>query len=185
MARAPTFVAGHSNAVTGAEEFTRALRATDRNLAREFGQAGRAIGQMITTDQKEQASAYSRQAAAASKAISILSMNTAGSKGGLVLRLSNARVPFALGAEFGARQFPQFPPWKGNQWKGVPEGIGYFFHPPIADNLDEAMDLYMQAVQTAGRKAGIDINNGPRGASAFDIGLGQAAQSGFAPSFMV
>lgn len=170
MARSPAFVAGHSNAVTGAEEFARALKETDRNLSREFSKANRSIGTKISAAQKSEASAYSKQAAAASAAISITTM-----RGGLAMRLSSGKVPFALGAEFGAKKYPQFPSWRGNQWSGLPEGIGYWFHPGIADNYDEALDLYMQAVHDAGNRAGLDITNGPRAATAFDIVSQQAS----------
>lgn len=176
--RGPAMVAGHSSAVTGAEQFSRALRETDRGLARELGQAGRAIGKRVVTVQKGKANLYSRQAAAAAKAISIQSTNTFSSKGGISLRLSSKRG-FEFGAEFGARRYPQFPPWKGNQFQNgdFPDGIGYFFHPGIADQQDEILDLYMEAVRDAAKKAGIDMSSGPRAATAADVIGGQISQA--------
>lgn len=49
--------------------------------------------------------------------------------------------PEAKGAEFGALQFPQFKPWRGDG-----DGAGYFFTPSIRDTEDEVDQAYYDAV---------------------------------------
>lgn len=155
--------AGGSTALVGADDFQAALRRMDRNLYNEFRRAKYAIGKLVTGRQKQAATAYSRQAAAAAKAIAVAQIG-----GGVGVSLRSSVVPFAAGAEFGAKQYPQFPSWTGNQWTGMPEGVGYWFHPAIVQSQDEVLDLYMQATADAARKAGLDVSGTPRTANAFE-----------------
>ena len=57
------------------------------------------------------------------------------------VRLGGARYPFALGAEFGALQYPQFKPWKGNG-----PDAGYFLYPTIRGMQNEIRDTYLDLV---------------------------------------
>jgi hypothetical protein len=72
------------------------------------------------------------------------------------VRLGKAGVAwgFALGAEYGARAYPQFPAWRGNQWTdegGV--GVGYFLHPAIRESGDGLLDLYDRELAALTRRA--------------------------------
>jgi len=51
-------------------------------------------------------------------------------------------LPFAMGAEFGAIQYGQFPEWRGNK-----DDAGYFFWPAIRNFRDDDMlDLWVREV---------------------------------------
>ena len=162
MAKAANFGEA-GNAVVGADEFARALRKMDRDLYREMTQANRAIGTMVVKRGRAKAASYSSQAKKASG-----SMRVASARSGINLSLGGGRWPYALGAEFGALQYAQFPQWRGNQYVSWDDGVGYFFHPAIRESQEEVLDLYMQAVADAARKAGIDLNT-PRSAGVTDV----------------
>lgn len=53
---------------------------------------------------------------------------------------------WALGAEFGAKQYPQFQPWQGNQFDVVGGGPGYVVHPTIRKNLEGIEKRYEHIV---------------------------------------
>lgn len=167
MARAQ-FVTG-STAMVGTDDFNAALRRMNRNLYNEFRRARSAIARTVVAQQKSKANAYSRQAAAAAAAIAVTAVG-----GGVGVSLKKSKVPFALGAEFGAKQYPQFPGWTGNQWSGNPEGVGYWFHPGIVESQAEVLDLYMAAVNSAASKAGIDVSGTPTRAGVLGNALTQS-----------
>lgn len=64
-----------------------------------------------------------------------------------VLLGDNGRYAFALGAEFGARQYRQFPPWRGNQWNSWGGGPGYFLHPAIREVGEDVLDEYWESIR--------------------------------------
>lgn len=58
---------------------------------------------------------------------------------GAGLKLAASKSPTILGAEYGSKQWSQFPPWRGNQFtdkKG--SGVGYMMHPAMRDYLPTA-----------------------------------------------
>lgn len=59
----------------------------------------------------------------------------------------NGRYAFARGAEWGARQYKQFPPWRGNQWKSWGGGPGYFLHPAIREVGQDVLDQYWESIR--------------------------------------
>lgn len=69
--------------------------------------------------------------------------------------IGSAKEPWALGAEFGAKRFPQFQRWNGNQWRdsngdkwaGADPNVGYFLHPAIDQTRDEFLAAYDEQVQ--------------------------------------
>lgn len=68
--------------------------------------------------------------------------------------LNAGRVPDAFGQEFGAKQFPQFQPWRGNQWNpDTDRGPGYVLHPTIRAArpriIEEYADRLMDAMAAA------------------------------------
>ncbi len=65
--------------------------------------------------------------------------------------VGSARVPWALGQEFGGGRRAttrQFPPWRGNG-----EGAGYFLWPTIRENREEMLEAADAAVSEVLRKA--------------------------------
>jgi hypothetical protein len=163
MAAAQFFQEG-STAVQGTEEFGAALGRMSRGLKSSFQRRNREIGGVVVAAAQQRAASYSLQAARAAAAISATA-----ARSGVAVRISSAKVPFALGAEFGARQYPQFPPWTGNQWTTLPTNVGYFFHPAIIETRDAVNSLYMQAVADAASAAGLTMDNTPRAAGILDV----------------
>ena len=164
----PSFTAGHSTALNGVAEFSRKLRMMDPLVKRGLDRKNREIGKMVIERGKGKAEHYSRQAAAASAA-----MSATAAGGGVGIRLSKAKVPFAFGAEFGAKKWPQFPRWRGNQFTNALEGIGYFMHPAIRESMPEVVEQYYEAVEEAGRAVGIPVHLSAFGAgNLFDIARG-------------
>ncbi len=64
-----------------------------------------------------------------------------------VLLGDNSRYAFARGAEWGARQFKQFPSWRGNQWQSWGGGPGYFLHPAIREVGETVLDKYWESIR--------------------------------------
>ena len=54
---------------------------------------------------------------------------------GAGIRLAASRSPTVLGAEYGAKQYPQFPQWRGNQFNPSASGVGYMMHPALREYL--------------------------------------------------
>lgn len=158
---ASPIVSGTTQAVTGVDEFARALRKMSPAIRRELDKRNRAIGGRVVEKAKGRASGVSRQAAAASQ-----SLRATAARGGVAIQLRNARG-FELGAEFGAKKYPQFPPWRGNQWSGVPDGVGYFMHPTIREEVPTVTDEYLAAAQAAAAQVGLRMV--PQRAGALDI----------------
>src|SRR4051812_36049016 len=131
----PQAIGGTTQAVTGATEFAAALRRMAPEVKRQFDRQNRTIGKLVIERAQARAQSVGKQAAAASR-----SMRATASGGGVGIRLGSG-VPFALGAEFGAKQYPQFMPWRGNQWTVEPGSVGYFMHPTIRDMVPEITGL--------------------------------------------
>lgn len=71
-------------------------------------------------------------------------------------------MPFAFGAEFGAKKYRQFQPWRGNQWvtgDGPAAGVGYFLYPAIREQRAEVERIYMGSMLRLMRQAGFRIND--------------------------
>jgi hypothetical protein len=71
-------------------------------------------------------------------------------------------MPFAFGAEFGAKRYPQFQPWRGNQWvagEGPATGVGYFLYPAIRERRAEVERIYMANMMRLMRQAGFHVSD--------------------------
>ena len=56
------------------------------------------------------------------------------------IRLAASKSPTVLGAEYGAKQYPQFPTWRGNQFNPSASGVGYMMHPALREYLPKGED---------------------------------------------
>ena len=64
--------------------------------------------------------------------------------------LAAKKVPTALGAEYGAKQYRQFPEWKGNQFTNpARDRIGYMIHPALREYLPLAEKQITDAIDDA------------------------------------
>lgn len=65
----------------------------------------------------------------------------------------NKRYAFARGAEWGAKQYKQFPPWRGNQWEGWEGGPGYFLHPAVREVGTTVIEEYWASIRALRSRA--------------------------------
>ena len=70
-----------------------------------------------------------------------------------VLLGDNRRYAFARGAEWGARAYKQFPPWRGNQWMSWGGGPGYFLHPAIREVGTRVVEEYWNSIRVLAERA--------------------------------
>jgi len=73
-------------------------------------------------------------------------------KAGKGIEIDSRRSPTALGAEFGAHRWRQFPSWKGNELGPGDRiqnlAIGYMFHPALRDFIKPGERRLVDDVQT-------------------------------------
>jgi hypothetical protein len=76
------------------------------------------------------------------------------SKAAVVIIGGLATTEWALGAEFGSKQYPQFQPWEGNAWTDPGSlGVGYAVHPTIDAQFPKIQDEYLTEMYEAVRRA--------------------------------
>lgn len=129
-------------------EGVREARSSLDQLGQEAGDNAGKVSDDLAKDlrSKAQRRAHSVGGVAA-KAAPALAVES-GQGTGAALALDGTAYPYALGAEFGARRYPQFKAWRG------PEG-GYFVYPTIADNEQQIVDAYDDGMDDSIRKAGL------------------------------
>lgn len=129
--------------VAGLKDLSRELKAIDASWAKELAQAAKKAAQIIVTEARSRASSAGGVLAKAADSIA-----PGGTQRGGYVRLGGPRWPYALGAEFGAKQYPQFKPWRGADENG-----GYALYPAIRDKTDEVTDAYGEMVGDLTRRA--------------------------------
>jgi hypothetical protein len=117
--------------------FVRDLRRAGPESAQRIRNVDMKVASLIMDDATTLASER-KQSAKAAESLTALSLPG----GGAGIRLGDAQHQFAMGAEFGALAYAQFPLWRGNQWMSWDGGPGYFLHPAIRQDADKATELY-------------------------------------------
>lgn len=130
-------MAGPAVRVEGLRDLSRHLRAIDKSLARDLRIANKAAAETVLAEARRRASSLGGVAAKTAP-----TLRASGEQQRATVRLGGARAPYALGAEFGAKRYRQFKPWRGNQWGGFSGGPGYFLHPAIRETADEIVGQY-------------------------------------------
>jgi hypothetical protein len=131
--------------VDGLVELNRALKVMGGDLPKELRAANKAVATFVTADAKS--AAESLGGVAALVAPSIKASAGATSAG---VAFGGPAYPMAGGAEFGAYQYPQFHPWRGNG-----PGAGYFVYPAIRQDVDRIETEYHNALEHLIAKAGL------------------------------
>lgn len=131
--------------VDGIVELHRALKAIDPALEKELKKSNKSIAQFVAADAKSAATALGGVAAHVAPSIKA----NAGS-GWAGISLGGPGFEMAGGAEFGAYQYRQFQPWRGNS-----SDAGYFMYPAIRQDADRIETEYKAAADAAIRKAGL------------------------------
>lgn len=134
-----------SQAVTvpGLDDFRRDLKAMGDDLARELGQANRAAAEIVGDRARSKA-----QSLGGVHAKTGPSIKESGASATVRISIGGPKYPFALGAEFGSKQFLQFPVWAGNG-----DDAGYMLNPAIRETQGQFMAVYEQMLQDLSRRA--------------------------------
>ena len=123
-------------AVEGLDELRRELKKLDdAGLTKELKDANYKVASLVVDASKARANSRLERKAALSLSAGRQAARAQVAGGG-------PRAPFFGGAEFGARKYPQFQPWRGN---GIT--AGYFLFPAIRAETDRIVDLYGDEIQ--------------------------------------
>lgn len=114
----------------------------DSKLPREIGKANKDAADMVVTSATRRAQGMGGVQAHAAKR----GMRAKRSQRAAAITLDGVREPTILGAEFGAKKYRQFPPWRGNQWNPDSGGVGYFLHPVIRDDREQIIGKYADVI---------------------------------------
>lgn len=118
--------------VVGLRDLQRELKALD--LQGELKEANWRVAQIVLEEAEKRARALGRMQAKAAESL------TAGrAQRKATVAFGGARYPFAFGAEFGAKKYPQFLPHLGR--------TGYWLYPAIRDKRDEIVDAYGDEIE--------------------------------------
>lgn len=135
--------------IEGLDEFRASLRAAGKEYGRAMGQANKRAAEFVAAEARTRA--ISRGGSAAKGAQSIKA--SAAQKAAMVA-IGGPRYQWMLGAEFGAKKYKQFPPWRGNQWQpDANNGVGYFLHPAIRDTRERFEEMYLEELDTVAKSA--------------------------------
>lgn len=131
--------------IEGLREFQRALARISAELPKSLRDFNVIAAEDIIRIAKEKAhdSPSPRQAIFATK--SLRAWKTSGYAG--ISLGDNRRFAFARGTEWGARQYKQFPAWRGNQWMSWGGGPGYYLHPAIREEGPQVLMKYWESIR--------------------------------------
>jgi hypothetical protein len=126
--------------VEGLREVQKALRNADKELAKLLGQRQKKIAADII-DKTE--SAANTRGGATGKAARAGAYRAVSDQRAAKVQLLGDRFPYALGGEFGAKQYPQFERWRGNQFTDpLGQNVGYALFPTLRKNRDHIINQY-------------------------------------------
>lgn len=128
--------------VDGLKELNQALRKLEPGFRKELKGLNLRVAKLVTEEAR--AVAYSLGGVAAHVAPSLKAKGAQQSAG---VELGDAA---AAGAEFGAKQYKQFKPWKGNT-----ETAGYFLYPTIRQDAAKIEAIYTDGLGTIIKRAGL------------------------------
>jgi len=133
--------------IPGLRKFSAALKELGGEIPKSLRDYNAKAAKAVVTEAR--ARAKSPQAAKAAKSLRSTKSST---YVGIILG-DNNRYAFARGAEWGARQYKQFPSWRGNQWMSWGGGPGYFLHPAIRHVGDTVLNDYWESIRTLRKEA--------------------------------
>jgi len=129
--------------IDGLRELRRELRRYSREAPREIQKANKSVAETVSAKALGKMRALGGVHAHVARMKSI--RPRAGQAwAGITIGGRAAKHGPALGAEFGALQYPQFPSWRGNQ-----EGAGYAVWPTIREEQDRIRETYVDVLQDA------------------------------------
>ena len=132
--------------ISGLKELQGALRDADRTLPRQLRVANKEAATTVHEIGEQHANFYGGSVA---KAYEVGSFKVFAEQRKAGVRIRTGGGLFGFGAEFGAKKFRQFLPWKGSG-----ADAGYTIHPAIRDKADEIRRAYEQAIHKLLRDVG-------------------------------
>lgn len=128
--------------IVGLNRFRRDLRSRGAQWSKELRKVNKEVGEHAAEWARggaQQHGGVTRKAA--------YSIVGAGTQAGARIRWGGTGYPFADGAFFGAKNYPQFAPWIGASWKVAEPGGGpYGINPALAARKDDIGELYVEAL---------------------------------------
>jgi hypothetical protein len=129
--------------VEGLDEFRRELKKAERALPKAMNDLNNRVATIAKDAGQQQATAMG---SVFRKVAPSFSAGRAASKAAVLL--GGQRYPMAIGAEFGARRYRQFPAWRGNQYADpLGTDVGYMLHPAIRANRDRIINTYGDGIE--------------------------------------
>ncbi|HEC09745.1 MAG TPA: hypothetical protein ENI86_09295 [Acidimicrobiales bacterium] len=128
--------------VSGLDELRKGLRSAPPAVKRRLGQVNFEAGKAVIGWAEQEA----QSAPAVTRHIfhaKALKASRAARSARLTLGGKKPKIAFAPGAEYGAKKYKRFPPWKGNQWSPDSGKVGYAMHPAFRKRKSEFLDIYM------------------------------------------
>lgn len=142
--------------VEGLYEFLAQVKTTAPQVVGQVSETNKLAADMVKDAAKSKASGLG---GVANKAAGSLATSKATRQASVRLGMGMA---FAFGAEFGAKRYNQFKPWRGNQWvagDGPASGVGYFLYPAIREQRADVERIYMASMMRLMREAGFRVND--------------------------
>lgn len=138
---------GGTVAVEGLQELRNSLRRMSRTAPKVMQGANKEVAEEVSDKALKRMRSLGGVHAHAARMKSVRPQARADSAS-IVIGGAAAKHGPAMGAEFGALQYPQFPRWRGND-----EGAGYAVWPTIRAESDRIKATYIDHLETAIRKA--------------------------------
>lgn len=142
--------------VEGLYEFLAQVKTAAPRVAVEVAETNKMAADMVKEAAQSKASGLGGVAAKAAGSLATSKATRQAS-----VRLGRGML-FAFGAEFGAKRYPQFEAWRGNQWvsgDGPAAGVGYFLYPAIRERRAEVERIYMANMMRLMRQAGFHVSD--------------------------
>lgn len=132
----------------GKVEGGKLLRAAHKDTAKVAEEASRGKASGGTAQQSSAASAIAAQGLQTSAVLQVRNM---------------ARIPYGIGAFVGAKRWPQFPAWVGNQYEpgASPSQGPYRIREALYETKDKVAEVWHDNIAHAMREAGLHADEGP------------------------
>lgn len=129
--------------IEGLAALQKELRQMGAEFAKQLSTANKDAAEVVASAARSKASG--RGGVAAKTAPSIKAQ---GEQRRSKVTIGGNAYPFAMGAEFGATAYRQFPAWRGSG-----SGAGYFLYPAIRSTRDEFVEVYERVIDHVARGA--------------------------------
>lgn len=133
--------------IEGLSQVQKALRNADRELAKGLATEQRKLADFVVGKAEARAAG---QGGVAAKVARGGALKAKGEQRFAKVVLDGGRFPFVFGAEFGAVQYRQFKPWRGNQYTDpLGQEVGYFLHPTLRAEREHIFRFYEGMIEGA------------------------------------